>query len=297
MSLDLNMTEVSRDVFPQMVAIGAPVLECARTVSKDPYAKTTEVLVPTAVTARKYTQSDNGHTTDSAHNTRISVDMIELYSVLEMNQLQAGQTPVDVVGMYTPLLGAALGLKMFEEMNALVTAGFYTNAPLVSTAANFDSVDLATSSRVLSVAKAPKEGRFAVLDPNYTEYLKRDTAVSAAYAFGDDSVIKENNVERVRGFRIHEVTDVAASSDVASLEGWMAAPSAFAVAFSPKCVETPWAPSFAARGSFTDRNTGITVTTKVWDNNLGKVFIGAYIGFGIARGLPGALQILRSVAP
>lgn len=294
MALDLNMTEVSRDVFPQMVATGAPVLECARAVIKDPYARTTDVLVPTAVTGRKYTQSDNGHATDSAHNTRISVDLIELYVVLEMNQLQAGQTPVDVVGMYTPMVGAALGLKMFEEMNALVTAGFYTNAALTSTAANFDSADLATSARVLSLANAPKAGRFAVLDPNYTEYLMRDTAVSAAYAFGDDSVIKENNVERVRGFRIHEVTNVAASSDVAALEGWMASPSAFAVAFSPKCVETPWAPSSAARGSFTDRNTGITISTKVWDNDLGKVFIGGYMGFGIARGLAGALQILKS---
>ena len=82
---------------------------------------------------------------------------------------------------------------------------------------------------------------------------------------------------------------------MAALEGWFASPDAFAVAFSPASNElTPWAPSVAARGSYTDPSTGITISTKIWDDNLGNIYIGGYMGFGIARGNAGSLQILKS---
>lgn len=295
MALDLNMTAISREVFPTMVADAGPILDCARAVSKDPQARTLSVPVFTAVTAREYTQSDNGHTTDSANNTSISVTTTDIYHICKMNNLQAGQTPVDLIAGYLPIIGSAIGLKLLDKMNALVTAAHYTNTAMTSTAANFDAADLADAARDLSIAKAPKAGRYAILTPSYTGNLSKDNAIQSAYAFGDDGVIKRNVIPMVHGFRIHEVTDVAASGDVAALEGWFASPDAFAVAFSPTGDElTAWAPGAAARGSYTDPMTGITLTTKVWTDNLGSVYIGGYVGFGIARGNVASLQILKS---
>lgn len=295
MALDLNMTALSMDVFPTLVATAGPILECARSVSKDPQARTLSVPVFTAVTAREYTQSDSSHTTDSANNTSISVTTTDIYHICRMNNLQAGQTPVDLVAGYLPIIGSAIGLKMFDKMNSLVTAAAYTNTAMTSTAANFDADDMADAARDLSIAKAPKAGRYAVLGPAYTGALSKDNAIQAAYAFGDDGVIKRNVIPSVHGFRIHEVTDVAASGDVAALEGWFASPDAFAVAFSPTGDElTSWAPGAAARGSYTDPSTGITISTKVWTDNLGSVYIGGYVGFGIGRGNVGSLQILKS---
>jgi hypothetical protein len=295
MALDLNMTAMSMDVFPTLVATAGPILECARAVSKDPSVRTLEVPVFTAVTAREYTQGDASHVTDAANNTKISVTTNELYHVMKMNQLQAGQTPVDLVRGYLPIIGSALGLKMLEKMNLLVTAAAYTNTAITSTAANFDADDMADAARDLSIAKAPKVGRYAMLSPAYTGALSKDNAIQAAYAFGDDGVIKRNEIPVVHGFRVHEVTDIVASGDVAALEGWFASPDAFAVAFSPAASAlTGWAPTVAARGSYTDPSTGITIATKVWDDNLGNIYIGGYVGFGIARGNVGSLQILKS---
>lgn len=295
MALDINMTEVSRGVFPTLVANAGPILDCARMVSRDPSAKTVDVFKFTEATGREFTQSDASHTPDSANNTKVSVTVTEIYHLMKMNQLQAGQTPIDLVSSYLPIIGSAIGNKMFAKMNALVTAASYTNTAMTSTSGNFDADDLADAARDLTKAKAPKIGRFAILNPDYTGALSKDNAIQAAYAFGDDSVIKENNMARIHGFRIHEVTDVAASGDVAALEGWFASPDAFACAFTPgHAAATPWAPSVALRGSFTDAATGITLATKIWDDDLGNVYIGGYVGFGIAVGNAGSLQILKS---
>ena len=92
MSLDLNMTATSREVFPTLVATAGPILECARLVSKDPSVRTLDVPVFASVTAREFLQTDSGHTADAANNTKISVTTSDIYHIMKMNQLQAGQT-------------------------------------------------------------------------------------------------------------------------------------------------------------------------------------------------------------
>mgnify|MGYP000877941578 FL=1 len=290
----LNMTEVSRDIFPALVSTIGPVLDSTVRVTKDPAAKTVSVNVFAEQIGREYTQSDASWTTDAASTTAIDVAMTQVYHIMKMNQLSAGQTPVDLAGSYLPIIGRAIGNKMFAMQNALVTAAAYTNTDKTSTAANFDADDVADLATNLSTAKASKVGRYAVFEPAYYGALSKDSQIQSAYAFGDDSVIKRNEIMNVHGFRLHEVSAVAASGDVAALEGWFAAPEAFAVAFAPSAVSTPWAPTYAQVGSFTEATTGITLTTRIWDGNDGNVYIGGFVGFGIARGQTAALTILKS---
>lgn len=290
----LNMTEVSRDIFPALVSTIGPVLDSTVRVTKDPAAKTVSVNVFAEQTGREFTQSDASWTTDAASTTAIDVAMTEIYHIMKMNHLSAGQTPVDLVGSYLPIIGRAIGNKMFAMQNALVTTAAYTNTATTSTAANFDADDVADLATSLSAAKASKIGRYAVFEPAYYGALSKDSQIQSAYAFGDDSVIKRNEIMSVHGFRLHEVSAVAASGDVASLEGWFAAPEAFAVAFAPSAVSTQWAPTYAQVGSFTEATTGITMTTRIWDGNDGNVYIGGFVGFGIARGQTAALTILKS---
>ena len=290
----LNMTEVSRGVFPALVSTIGPVLDSTVRVEKDPAAKTVSVNVFAEQTGREFTQSDAGWTTDAASIIVIDVTMTEVYHIMKMNRLSAGQTPVDIVGEYLPIIGRAIGNKMFAMQNALVTAAAFTNTATTSTAANFDADDVADLATGLSTAKASKIGRYAVFEPAYYGALSKDSAIQSAYAFGDDGVIKRNEIPNVHGFRLHEVSAVAASADVASLEGWFAAPEAFAVAFAPSAVSTPWAPTYAQIGTFREATTGITMTTRIWDGNDGNVYIGGFVGFGISRGQTAALTILKS---
>ena len=290
----LNMTAVSKDTFPSLISAIGPVLDSTVRVLKEPAAKTVSVNTFAEATGREFTQSDASWTTDSASTTAVSVTMTEVYHVMKMNHLSAGQTPVDLVGEYLPIIGRAIGNKMFAMQNALVTAATFTNTAITSTAANWDADDMADAARDLSIAKASKQGRYCVFEPTYYGALSKDNAIQSAYAFGDDGVIKRNEIMNVHGFRIHEVSSVAASGDVAALEGWFAAPEAFATVFAPSPVSTQWAPTYAQIGTYTEPGLGITMTTRIWDGNDGNVYIGGFVGFGIAAGQVAALTILKS---
>ena len=293
MALDLNMTAISRDVFPSLVPSIGPVLDSCINVTDDPKAKTVTVNVFDDVVGREFTQSTGSYTTDAVNNTGISVTVTELYSIRKINKLAFLQTPMNVIAGLMPKIGEGIAKKMFAMQNALVTAAAYTNTALTSTAANFDADDMADLATGLDTANVPDAGRSLVILPSYVGALSKDNSIQAAYAFGDDSVIKRNAVNNVHGFTIHKASSIVASGDVANLSGWVAGREAFAVAFRPS-IESAEVPTYAAMGSFTDPKTGITVTTKIWDGNDGNYYIGGFVGFGIARGQTAALTIIKS---
>jgi len=293
MALDLNMTAISRGVFPSLVASIGPVLDSAIKVETDASAKTTTVNIFDDVTGREFTQATGSYTEDGVNNTGISVVLTEVYSIRKINKLAFIQTPMDVINGLLPKIGQGIARKMFAMQNALVTTAAYTNAALTSTAANFDADDVADLATGLDSANVSEMGRMAVLLPTYVGALSKDNAIQAAYAFGDDSVIKRNKVTEVHGFGIHKASAITASGDVANLSGWVAGREAFAVGFRPS-MESADVPTYAAIGSFTDPITGITITTKIWDGNDGNYRIGGFVGFGISRGQTAALTIIKS---
>lgn len=288
----LNMTAVSRDVFPHLVSKIGPILQSSYRVANDPFAKTVEVNVFGARTGAEFTQSTGSYTATAASTTSISVTTTEVYDYMTMNKLSFLQTPVDVVMGLLPTMADAIANKMFAMQNALVTTAF-TNTKITSTAANWDADDMADAATTLSTVKASTDGRYAVLEPAYYGALSKDNSIQAAYAFGDDGVIKRNIIQNVHGFALNMVPAVADSADVANLVGWVAAPEAFAVAFRPS-FESSEVPTYAQVGSYTDPTTGITITTKIWDGNDGNYHLWAGVGFGIARGRVTALTAIVS---
>ena len=288
----LNMTEVARDVFPSLVSAIGPVLQSSYRVVTDPHAKTVSVNVFGARTGAEFTQATASYTATAAATTSFDVVTTEVYDYLTMNKLSFLQTPVDVIRGVLPTMGDAIANKMFAMQNALVTTAF-TNTKITSTAANWDADDLADAATTLTTVKASNSGRYAVLEPAYYGALSKDNAIQAAYAFGDDGVIKRNVIPSVHGFSLNTVPAVADSADVANLVGWVAAPEAFAVAFRPS-FESAEVPTYAQMGSYTDPGTGITITTKLWDGNDGNYHLWAGVGFGIARARVTALTAIVS---
>lgn len=288
----LNMTDVSRNVFPHLVSKIGPILQSTYRVESNPFAKTVDVNLFGSRTGAEFTQSTGSYTATAASTTAISVTTTEVYDYMTMNKLSFLQTPVDVVMGLLPTMADAIANKMFSMQNTLVTTAF-TNTKITSTAANWDADDMADAATTLTAAKASTDGRYAVLEPAYYGALSKDNAIQAAYAFGDDGVIKRNIIQNVHGFALNVVPAVADSADVANMVGWLAAPEAFAVAFRPS-FESSDVPTYAKMGSYTDPTTGITITTKIWDGNDGNFHLWAGVGFGIARGRLSALTAIVS---
>lgn len=293
MALDLNMTAISKEVFPSLVSTFGPVLANSVKVVNDPMAKTVTVPIFSERTGSEFTQSTGSYTSSAAANTSVSVVFTEVYDYIKVNKLVANQTPADFIGGIMPTMGRAIAGKMFAMQNALVTAATFTNTAITSTAANWDADDMADAATALTVAKASKDGRYAVFTPTYYGALAKDNTIQQAYSFGDDGVIKKHRIQSVHNFELHEVTSVAASGDVANLVGWVAAPEAFAVGFRPS-FESGEFPTYASMGTYTEPTTGITITTKIWDGNDGNYHVWAGVGFGISAGQVGALSLIKS---
>lgn len=289
----LNAIALSREAFPSLVSTFGTVLQSTVRVINDPTAKTTRVNIFAERTGAEFTQSTGSYTATDAATTSVDVTFTEVYDYIKVNKLIVNQTPVDFIAGVMPTMGRAIGGKMFAMQNALVTAATFTNTAITSTAANWDADDMADAATGLTAAKASKIGRYAVLEPAYYGALAKDNTIQQAYSFGDDGVIKRNLIPSVHGFAINEVTDVAASGDVANLVGWVAAPEAFAVGFRPSFESTEF-PTYAAVGSYTEPTTGITITTKVWDGNDGNYHVWAGVGFGISAGQVAALTLIKS---
>lgn len=288
----LNMTAVSRGVFPALISEIGPILQSSFRVENDPFAKTTTVNVFGERTGAEFTQATASYTPTAAATTGIDVTFTEVYDYMTMNKLSFLQSPVDVVMGLLPTMGNAIANKMFSMQNALVTTAF-TNTKITSTAANWDADDLADAATTLSTTKTSKSGRYAVLEPAYFGALSKDNAIQAAYAFGDDGVIKRNEIPNVHGFALNMVPAVADSADVANMVGWVAGPEAFAVGFRPS-FESREVPTYAQVGTYTDPNFGITITTKLWDGNDGNYHLWAGVGFGISRARVTALTAIVS---
>lgn len=217
MALDLNMTAISQEVFPSLVASIGPVLDSAIKVSDDPAAKTVTVNIFDDVVGNEFKQDTASYTETAVNNTGISVTMTEVYMIRKINKLAFIQTPMDVIKGLLPKIGVGIAKKMFAMQNALVTAAAYTNTALTSTAANFDADDVADLATGLDTANVPEMGRSLVVLPSYVGALSKDNTIQAAYSFGDDGVIKRNLIPSVHGFSVHKASSIVASGDVANL--------------------------------------------------------------------------------
>ena len=164
----LNMTAVSRDIFPSLAASFGPVLDSTVRVINDPMAKSVDVNIFAERTGAEFTQATANYTATAASTSAVTVTFTEVYDYLTMNKLSFNQTPVDVIQSVLPSMGRAIGGKMFAMQNALVLAATFTNTATTSTAANFDADDVADLATSLSTAKASKIGRYAVIPPTTT---------------------------------------------------------------------------------------------------------------------------------
>lgn len=294
MSLDvLNYTLLARNTFPTLVPSIGPILDSAIMVDDDATAKTISVPYYAARTGSEFTQASNGYTANDADAGSVDIVVTEIYDEFGINALRFAQSGHRIIEGMMPVMGAAVAKKMFSKMNDLVTAAAYTNTAITSTAANWDADDMADAATGLSNANASEIGRYAIFTPDYYGALSKDSQIQSAYAFGDDSVIKRNEIISVHGFSVHKATAIAASGDVANLKGWLASKEAFAVAMRPS-IDTHDVPAYARVGSFTDPATKITMSVRVWDDMNGKIMVRVATGFGIARGQTAALTILKS---
>ena len=186
---------------------------------------------------------------------------------------------------------AAYGVvnKMVDDLLALVTASNFAGGSVIADsafAAN-STVDLA---KELTSDNCPRQERVLMLGPAYYAALAKDDVIQASYAWGSDSVIRDNDIKTVHGMEVIEYGDIPANSE--DLEGFAAHKSALLIG-----ARVPDAPSDFAGNieNVTDPDSGFTLQLREWyEAKDGARYLTATAMYGVAVGNGAALHRVTS---
>ena len=135
----------------------------------------------------------------------------------------------------------------------VVNANFQQNA--IIAAANFNAANVALLAQNLNTAKVPLANRSIIIPPSYAVTLKKDTALQASYAYGNNQVITSGQVPRVYGFDVYEYNGTIPNNSE-NLGAVALAPQAIALATRVPRVPRNW---FGQVMNITEPNSGLTV--------------------------------------
>lgn len=88
-----------------------------------------------------------------------------------------------------------------------------TSKKTIATAAGLDYAATADLAQMVTDRKVPTTPRFLMVKPTYYAGLAKDTAVSAAYAYGSADVVRENRLPVVSGFSVHQYVNFPSNSE------------------------------------------------------------------------------------
>jgi len=176
-----------------------------------------------------------------------------------------------------------------DDLLALVTAANFPT-PLTSTAANFDSDDLADLAASLSTAKVPKSLRSAMLLPTYNASLQKDAAIQDASAYGSSDAVRNHAAGMIHGFGIHEYEGIPNNGE--NLTGFVCHPCALLIA--ARTVAEPVTPRVQVLNTV-DPKTGIPLQFRAWyDRDGGQYKFSVGLLYGVAVGNTAALKRIIS---
>lgn len=195
--------------------------------------------------------------------------------------------------LHGKIKGEKLAADVVADILSVVTAANYGAAAFTGAASTFDSDDVADLRGVANVANWPKDGRTLVLDSAYDTALQKDDAVKAAYAYGDDGVIKRGEIPVLCGFDYFENPLIPANGE--NLVGFIMYRSALLVAFSPITPHPSVMEELRMYRAVTDPLTGLTLEYREWgspDNDAARVVLEC--NYGYAKGESAALKRIVS---
>lgn len=190
-----------------------------------------------------------------------------------------------------PVLDAVLDDVMQYLFGLCLTAN-YTNET-DSTAANFDSDDLADISQALTTLKVPYSERSAILLPTFYTNVMKDAVIEDQSASGSNSAIIENRFQRARGFNLHEypsIPDLGAEN----LRGILLHPSALAMA--ARTIADPTDENLGAPlavENVTEPATGMPLQYRYWYSpDTGKAYFSVSVLYGASVGQANSMHRL-----
>lgn len=183
----------------------------------------------------------------------------------------------------------ALFENVMAEMLALVTVASFSSNQVLA-AANFTAANIALIDRLQTVLKVPAAPRHIIAPPTYCEVLKKDTALQAAYAYGEGATIRTGRIPKVYNYDVHEWNGTIPTTN--NLAAVAFAPQALLLAVRPPVQPRSW---YGEVRNITDPTTGLTIQFRDYYDGTQQRTEWCFF-FGVSIGNPGNLTRICNVA-
>lgn len=220
---------------------------------------TVKVLtVQTGSAASDYT---NTYNMDNSHATGVDVTLNKhKYVSLELLDSQWRDSALLEVEKFARAKGFALAQSVLQDTMTFFSASFAPETQTVAKSTSFSASAVVNLSNTCDSLNWPQYERSLVLTPTQHSYLRKDTALQAAYAFGSPDVIRKGEVPSLDTFSSIYKSAVVPAGSV----GFACVPNALIWASRVVSAQEPNA--YHEVRVFTDSETGLSITQKKWSN-------------------------------
>lgn len=272
----------SRDILNQVIKKVAPLRAFARDFSGDAKQVGDSVAVPLigACTATTFSQAADVYEQSGGTVSAITVTLNENHIVpVDITDLQAlNQSPAKAE-VYAIQAAGALANRVFSRITSLVTSTNFGAIVTTLAAASWGVTQVRKLKLTLDQRDAQMDNRALFIPVEILDALLGDSAIAAAYAFGNANAIQEGKVPKLLGMDVYAVNNLPLNG--ISLVAWAQHQDAIAVAMRLKRPQDT--AQLAAYEELTDPETGFSFTyRRHYNPGSGKHHINLEALFGMS---------------
>lgn len=250
----VNLTRISQLTLDSLKTMPIPLRAFTTDFSPD-VAQSGNAVTTRFVTNPTATDFASAKTTSNSTTTARTITLNKYSGVsIGFTDEQMSYTDVKLMDMFIRPALVALFEDVMANVQARITAAnFATNT--VITAANFTAANVAGLNQTMNTAKILSSPRSLIIAPDYANTLKKDTALQAAYAYGNNAVITTGQLPPVYGFTPYEFNGTIPNNSE-NLTGYALHPQALIIAARPPVMPRNW---FGQVANITEPDSGLTV--------------------------------------
>lgn len=285
------VTRISQLTLDALLSTELPVTSFWTDFSSDvaTYGNAVTTRYPNALTAQNFASAKTAIDSNTVART---ITLSSYVGVpVQFTDTEVSFSDVRLMEMFIKPAVNALFENVMATALANVTVAAYSSNNVIA-AADFTAANVARLSRIQTVNKVPLAPRHIICSPTYAETLKKDTAIQAAYAYGNPSMIRTSawSGNPVYGYEIHEWNGTIPTTN--NLAGIAFAPQALLLAVRPPAMPRNW---YGEVRNITDPKTGLTIQFRDYYDGTQQRTEWCFI-YGTSVGNPGNLTRILSAA-
>jgi hypothetical protein len=279
---NVNDTIISQAAFDAFTSAISPMMAFSTSLTADTAKKGDSVRVLTVPAQDAAANFAGTYTMQDADATGVDVDINKHKFVSwALTDTEISNSSLISLERFGYQKGFQLAKAVLQDVWSVVTNANFANKT-ISTAANFDSDDVADIMGAVDVLNWPENMRSMILSSPYYTALIKDNTVQGTLGVGGSEVLRSGVVGQLHGFDLYKSNLIPANAE--NLTGIVARPEAMAVAM--RYLAPQAGNKYFAAGPISDAS-GITIGFRDWydeDTGTRKKVLECVYGYKVING-------------